>query len=121
MISLLTHQERCTPETPFEEVLMFLSLRVLCVMSAFLILTAATPTSVKPKDTHVLPPRATATVDHIVVVMMKSRSLNHLLGGHSTADVRATDLSSPDDQSRRPLALHAPGYQGASRTSHRAP
>ena len=60
VMSLLVHQERCLPETPFEEVLMLLSQRVLCVVSSFLIITAAPPAFAKPKDKHSLPPRATA-------------------------------------------------------------
>ena len=42
---------------------MFFPRRVLCVVSSFLIITAAPPAFAKPKDKHSLPPRATAQVD----------------------------------------------------------
>ena len=74
---------------------MLLSRRVLCVVSSFLIITAAPPAFAKPKDKHSLPPRATATVDHIVVVMMENRSFDHLLGWHPTANGRQLGLSYP--------------------------
>jgi len=59
---------------------MFFPRRVLCVVSSCLIITAAPPAFATPKDKHSLPPRATSTIDHIVVVMMENRSFDHLLG-----------------------------------------
>ena len=96
---------------------MLLSLRVLCVVSSFLILTAAPPAFAKPKDKHSLPPRATATVDHIVVVMMENRSFDHLLGWLPNANGRQTGLTYPakDGSSHPTIPLAAPplpDYQG---------
>ena len=94
---------------------MLLFPRVLCVMSAFLILTAATPAPAKPKDKHALPPRSTASVDHIVVVMMENRSFDHLLGWHPTANGRQFGLSYPDENgSFQPTAPLVPDYQGCT-------
>jgi phospholipase C len=93
----LLHQERSTPETPLEEVLMSLSPRVLCVVPSLLLLTAAAPAFAKPTDQHSLPSRATARVEHIAVVMLENRSFDHLLGWLPTADARQTALSYPDE------------------------
>jgi phospholipase C len=82
------HQERSTPETPFEEVLMLLSQQVLCVVSSLPIFTAASPAFAKLKDQHSLPPRATVRIEHIVVARMESRSFDHLLGWHPIAGAR---------------------------------
>jgi phospholipase C len=67
----------------------------------------------KPKDKHALPPRATAGVDHIVVVMMENRSFDHLLGWHPTANAMQEGLSYPDKTGTlQPTFALAPDYQG---------
>jgi phospholipase C len=76
---------------------MLLSQRVLCVLSSLLIFTVAPPAFARPKDQLSLPPRATARIAHIVVVMMENRSFDHLLGWFPTADARQTALSYPDE------------------------
>ena len=76
MTSLLLHQERSTPETPLEEVLMLLSQQVLCVVSSLPIFTAALPASTKPKDQRFLPPRMVPSVNHSVVVTMESHGFD---------------------------------------------
>jgi hypothetical protein len=55
--SLLLHQERRATETPLEEVPMVVSQQVLCVVTSFLLIAAASPVSAKPKDKHLQPPR----------------------------------------------------------------
>jgi hypothetical protein len=52
---------------------------------------------------HPLPPRATALVDHIVVVMVMKRSFTYLLSRHPTVDARPIELSYPDEQNNLPL------------------
>ena len=66
-------------------------------MSSLLLLTAAPPAFAKSKDQQSLPPRATARIEHIVVVMLENRSFNHLRGWLPTADARQTALSYPDE------------------------
>jgi hypothetical protein len=44
------HQERRATETPFEEVLMLVSQRVLCVVSAFFFLTASSAALASEKN-----------------------------------------------------------------------
>ena len=80
-----------------------------------LLLTAVSLAVAKPKDKHALPPRATAGVDHIVVVMMENRSFDHLLGWHPTAEARQTGLSYPDENGTpHPTVALAPDYQGCA-------
>ena len=80
-----------------------------------LLLTAVSLAVAKPKDKHALPPRATAGVDHIVVVMMENRSFDHLLGWHPTAEARQTGLSYRDENgtshATAPLAPDLPGLR----------
>jgi phospholipase C len=92
----LLHQERSTPETPLEEVLMLLSRRVLCVVSSLLIFTAAPPAFATPTDQQSLPPRAVARIAHIVVVMLENRSFDHRRGWLPTVDAGQTTLFDPD-------------------------
>jgi phospholipase C len=70
----------------------------------------------KVKDKHLLPPRDTSGVDHIVVVMMENRSFDHFLGWHPTADAIQTGLTYPDDETGmpQPTAELAPDYQGCT-------
>src|SRR5581483_7074331 len=92
-------------------------LSYLKILISFLVLflALALPASAKSKDKHSLPPRATAGVDHIVVVMMENRSFDHLLGWHPTADGRQAGLSYPDDGGMfHPTAALAPDYQGCA-------
>jgi phospholipase C len=111
---LLRHQERCATETLFEEVLMLVFQRVLCVVTSFFLLATASPASAKPKDKHALPPRDTSKVDHIVVVMMENRSFDHLLGWHPTANAMQAGLFYPDEEGSHPTAPLAPDYQGCT-------
>jgi phospholipase C len=91
---------------------MLLSPRVLCVVSSFLILTAAAPASATPKDKHSLPPRATARVDHIAVVMLENRSFDRLLGWHPIAGAGQADFAYLGEQdTHHPLAPLAPDRQ----------
>ena len=76
---------------------MLLSRRVLCVVSFLPLFTAAPPAFATPTDRQSLPPRATARIAHIVVVMLENRSFDHLRGWLPTADARQTALSDPDE------------------------
>src|SRR4029453_11608390 len=63
------------------------------------------------------PPRATASIDHIVVVMMENRSFDHLLGWLPNANGRQLGLPYPAGDGRSPptaplAAPPAPDYQG---------
>jgi phospholipase C len=94
---------------------MLLSCRVLCVVSSFLIITAAPPAFAKPKDKHALPPRATAQVDHIVVVMLENRSFDHLLGWLPNANGMQSGLTYPaKDGNSHSTAPLPPDYQGCA-------
>src|SRR5262245_25439797 len=89
--------------------------RVLWILSSLLILTSSSPASAKPYDKHSLPPRATASVDHIVVVMMENRSFDHLLGWHPTANAMQSELSYLDETGTlHRTAPLAPDYQGCA-------
>jgi phospholipase C len=69
----------------------------------------------RPKEKHALPPRDTAGVDHIVVVMMENRSFDHFLGWHPTADGIQAGLSYPDiDGTLHSTYPLAPDYQGCA-------
>ena len=80
-------------------------------MSSLLLLTAAPPAFATPTDPQSLPPRATARIEHIVVVMLENRSFDRRRGWLPTADARQTALSYPDEQGNRhqPAPL-APDY-----------
>jgi phospholipase C len=49
-------------------------------VSSLLLLTAAPPAVATPTDQQSLPPRATARIEHLVVVMLENRSFDHRLG-----------------------------------------
>src|SRR5438309_7390349 len=83
-------------------------------LAALLLLVAASLAFAKAKDKHSLPPRATAGVDHIVVVMMENRSFDHLLGWHPNANAMQTGLSYSDGTDTFPTAPLAPDYQGCA-------
>jgi len=77
-------------------------------VSSLLLLTAP-PAFAKSTDQQSLPPRATARIEHIVVVMLENRSFDHRRGWLPTADARQTALSYPDEQgNRHPPAPLAP-------------
>jgi phospholipase C len=86
------------------------------LLLAMLLLFVAVPlTFAKPKDKHDLPPRATAGVDHIIVVMMENRSFDHLLGWHPTADAMQDGLAYPDKTGTlQPTFELASDYQGCA-------
>jgi len=79
-------------------------------VSSLLLLTAP-PAFAKSTDQQSLPPRATARIEHIVVVMLENRSFDHRRGWLPTADARQTALSYPDERgNRHPPAPLAPDY-----------
>ena len=87
--------------------------KVFIVAFAVLVIGEPSQTYAKPKDKHFLPPRATSSVDHIVVVMMENRSFDHLFGWHPTANAMQEGLYYPDEEGLlHPTAPLAPDYQG---------